>query len=285
MTGRALPTQIAAVVSDVDGTLVRRDKTLAARTVETVAKLRGAGIPFAIVSSRPPRGLTMLVGRLNIATFVAGFNGGVIARPDLSIVASHLIAPDMARHVIAAIDAAGVHAWVFSGRDWLIRDPNGPRVDLEKRTVGFGPTIVDDFTPVADTAAKIVAVSDDSVALTRLQNELRDTLGNSATIVRSQSYYLDITHPLANKGHALLELARLMNVVPSQVAVIGDGENDVALFAQAGLSIAMGNAAPGVAEAADFVTSANDADGAAAAIDWFVLRGKRVALPTGRDVA
>jgi hydroxymethylpyrimidine pyrophosphatase-like HAD family hydrolase len=52
MTGRALPTRIAAVVSDVDGTLVRHDKTLTPRTIETVAKLRGAGIPFAIVSSR-----------------------------------------------------------------------------------------------------------------------------------------------------------------------------------------------------------------------------------------
>lgn len=285
MTGRALPTRIAAVVSDVDGTLVRRDKALTPRTVETVAKLRGAGIPFAIVSSRPPRGLTMLIERLDITTFVAGFNGGVIARPNLSIVASHLIAPGMARHAIPAIEAAGAHAWVFSGRDWLIRDPNGPRVGLEQRTVGFGPTIVDDFTPVAGTVAKIVAVSDDSAVLTRLQNELRGTLGDGATIVRSQAYYLDITHPLANKGDALLELARLMNVAPSQVAVIGDGENDIALFAQAGLSIAMGNAAAGVAEAADFITGPNDLDGAAAAIEWFVLSGKRAAIiHAGPDV-
>jgi Cof subfamily protein (haloacid dehalogenase superfamily) len=285
VTARALPTQITAVVSDVDGTLVRSDKTLTAQTIETVATLRRAGIPFAIVSSRPPRGLTMLIERLDITTFVAGFNGGVIARPDLSIVVSHLIAPDVARRVIAAIDAAGAHAWVFSGRDWLIRDPHGPRVALEQRTVGFGPTIVDDFAAAADTAAKIVAVSDDSAVLTRLQNELRDALRDGATVVRSQSYYLDITHPLANKGEALLELAKLMNVAPPQVAVIGDGENDIALFAQAGLSIAMGNAAPGVTEAADFVTLSNDRDGAAAAIDWFVLRGARVALPgAGQDV-
>jgi Cof subfamily protein (haloacid dehalogenase superfamily) len=286
MTGRALPTRIAAVVSDVDGTLVRHDKTLTPRTIETVAKLRRAGIPFAIVSSRPPRGLTMLIARLDVTTFVVGFNGGVIARPDLSIVASHLIAPEVARHAIAAIEAVGAHAWVFSGQDWLIRDPNGPRVGLEQRTVGFGPTIVDDSIPVADAAAKIVAVSDDSAVLTRLQNELLGTLGDRATIVRSQAYYLDITHPLANKGDALWELARLMNIAPSQVAVIGDGENDIALFAQAGLSIAMGNAAAGVAEAADFTTGANDRDGAAAAIDWFVLRGNRAAMPhAGRDVA
>ena len=96
MTGRALPARIEAVVSDVDGTLLRSDKVLAPRTVVTIARLRGADIPFAIVSSRPPRGLTMLVEGLAIITFVAAFNGGVIARPDLSIVASHFIAPEVA---------------------------------------------------------------------------------------------------------------------------------------------------------------------------------------------
>lgn len=83
MSGRALRTTIAAVVSDVDGTLVRSDKSLTERTIASVMKLRDAGIAFAVVSSRPPRGLKMLIERLGITTFVASFNGGVIARPDL----------------------------------------------------------------------------------------------------------------------------------------------------------------------------------------------------------
>jgi Cof subfamily protein (haloacid dehalogenase superfamily) len=242
-------------------------------------KLRDARIAFAIVSSRPPRGLKMLIRRLSITTFVAGFNGGVIARPDLSIVASHLIAPDVAAKAIAAIQEAGAQAWVFAGEDWCIRDPNGPHVDLERRTVGFDPVIVSDFSSVAHAAAKIVAVSDDGALLARLQHDLRRAFGAGADASRSQAYYLDITHPRANKGDALRELSRLMQVSPSHVAVLGDGENDLALFAHAGLSIAMGNAAPGVAQAADFVTGTNDTDGAAAALDWFVLGGRREAMP------
>lgn len=272
MSGRVLPATIAAVVSDVDGTLVRHDKSLAARTVETVAKLRTAGIPFAIVSSRPPRGLAMLIERLKISTFAAGFNGGIIARADGSVVTSHLIAPDVAAQVVAAIEKSGANAWVFSGDDWRIRDPNGPHVDLEARTVGFGPVVVADFSSVARSAAKIVAVSDDGALLTRLKDSLR---GLDATIVRSQAYYLDITHPRANKGDALRELAQLMQVPAAQIAVLGDGENDIALFREAGLSIAMGNAEPDVAQAADFITASNDDDGAAAALDWFILRGER----------
>jgi len=279
MSGHALPTTIAAVISDVDGTLVRSDKSLTEWTTASVMNLRGAGIEFAIVSSRPPRGLKMLIERLGITTFVAGFNGGVIARPDLSIVASRLIAPEVAAKVITAIEHARADAWVFAGQDWCIRDPNGPHVDLERQTVGFDPTLVSGFSPLAHAAAKIVAVSDDGALLARLQNDLRGALGADANVSRSQAYYLDITHPRANKGDALHELSRLMKVSPSHVAVLGDGENDMPLFVQAGLSIAMGNAASDVAQAADFVTGTNDADGAAAALDWFVLGGKREAMP------
>jgi Cof subfamily protein (haloacid dehalogenase superfamily) len=287
MTSRRQPSErIAAVVSDVDGTLVRSDKSLSPKTVAAVAQLANAGVKIAIVSSRPTRGLKAVISGLNITTPVAGFNGGVIASPDLSIIASNLIAPDVARRSVEAIEASGANAWVFSGDDWFIRDREGPRVALERRTVGFDPTVVPDFSAVTGTAAKIVAVSDDFELLTRLQDEVRGSLSGGANIVRSQRYYLDFTHPLANKGHALLELTRLMAVSPTDTAAIGDGDNDVVMFAQAGLSIAMGNASAEVKASADFATGRNDDDGVAAAIDWFVLAGHRTPMGGGsREVA
>ncbi|MBV8840964.1 MAG: HAD-IIB family hydrolase, partial [Alphaproteobacteria bacterium] len=144
-------------------------------------------------------------------------------------------------------------------------------------TVRFDPVVVADFSAVARSAFKIVAVSNDPSLLSRLQNDLG---GLDANIARSQTYYLDVTHPLANKGDAVRELARLMQVDVGEVAVLGDGENDVAMFRAAGLSIAMGNAAPDVAAEADFVTASNNEDGVARALDWFVLRGLR--RPLGR---
>jgi hypothetical protein len=285
---RTLPESIVAVVSDVDGTLVRSDKSVSPRSVEAVGALRDAGVKFAIVSSRPPRGLRAVIARLNIATPVAGFNGGVVASPDLSVIASHLMAADVARHAVEAIEASGADAWVFSGDDWFIRDRNGLRVAFEERTVGFGPTVVPDFAAAIGTAAKIVAVSDDFALLTTLQGEVREQLSGRANIVRSQTYYLDFTHPLANKGHALNELTRLMAVPTAGTAAIGDGSNDVDMFVQAGLSIAMGNASAEVQDAADFVTGSNDDDGVAAAIAWFVVGGQRVPIGGARaprDVA
>src|SRR5690242_15951164 len=80
-------------VADVDGTLVTRDKSLTARAVEAVRRLREAGIAFAITSGRPPRGMRMLVEPLAITTPVAAFNGGMLVQPDLSTILQQLTVP------------------------------------------------------------------------------------------------------------------------------------------------------------------------------------------------
>ena len=108
---------------------------------------------------------------------------------------------------------------------------------------------------------------------------------DQATIARSQPYYLDFTHPLANKGVALSELAKLLGIPESEIAVIGDGGNDIAMFERSGLSIAMGNAGSQVQGAADFVTDPNNQDGFAKAIEWFVLGGNRSSVPASNPAA
>jgi len=272
---RLSPFKCSAVVSDVDGTLVTDDKSLTPRARAAVAELRASGIIFSIISARPPRGLSMLLDPLEITTPVCGFNGGVITTSDLSVITEHLLSPEIARRTIEMLDAQLVQSWVFSGQDWLVRDPTGPYVGLEQRTVGFRPTVVEDFGHRLDVAAKIVGVSEDFGHLARCERELRATLADQATVVRSQSYYLDITHPLANKGTAVSELARLLAVPLSEMAVIGDGGNDVAMFERSGLSIAMGNAGAEVQRAADFVTDSNHEDGFANAIERYILGHNR----------
>src|SRR5277367_2616926 len=219
----ARPFKCSAVISDVDGTLVTNEKKLTAPTQAAVAKLHASRIAFSIVSSRPPRGLCMLFPPLGITMPVGGFNGGVVATPDLALLTEHLLPAKVARCAIDVLDARGAQVWIFSGQDWLLRHLDGPYTELEERTVGFGPTVVDDFGPVLDTAAKIVGVSKDFALVARCERELRNVLGERATIARSQPYYVDITHPLANKGAALSGIAKLIAVPLAEVATIGDG--------------------------------------------------------------
>jgi Cof subfamily protein (haloacid dehalogenase superfamily) len=274
-SARALPFKCSAVISDVDGTLVTDDKVLTARAEAAVSELRASGIIFSIISSRPPSGLCMLLDPLEITTPVGGFNGGVIATPDLAVVTEHLLLPQVARRAVDTLNARGVQIWVFSGQDWLLCDADGPYVPLEQRTVGFRPTIVDDFGAALDVAAKIVGVSKDFDLLEQCERDVQAALADGAFVARSQRYYLDITDPLANKGVALAEIAKLLRIPLAEIAAIGDGGNDVAMFERSGLSIAMGNASPLVQQKADFVTDSNRDDGFAHAIERFILGGGR----------
>jgi hydroxymethylpyrimidine pyrophosphatase-like HAD family hydrolase len=172
------------------------------------------------------------------------------------------------------LDASGAQVWVFSGRDWLIRDAEGFYVGLEERTVAFGPTIVENFGSALDTAAKIVGISADFGLLEGCERDVKTALGDRAFVARSQPYYLDITHSLANKGTALSEVADLMGIPLAEIAVLGDGGNDVAMFVRSGLSIAMGNASPEVQQAADFVTDSNREEGFANAIERIIFGGR-----------
>jgi Cof subfamily protein (haloacid dehalogenase superfamily) len=280
---RALSDKISAVISDVDGTLVTDDKLLTPAAMSAVAKLHASRIVFGLISARPPRGLTMLCGPLRITAPMIGFNGGVMTGPDLAIITEHLLLPEIARRAVELLTAYGAQVWVFSGRDWLLRHIDDPYVTLEERTVGFKPKIVEEFGPALDVAAKIVGVSRDFALLARCEQDVAAQLASRASVVRSQAYYLDITHPLANKGVALSEFAKLLAIPLTEIAVIGDGGNDVAMFERSGLSIAMGNASSEVKQAADFVTMSNLEDGFADAIERFILGGHRSNAPVGAD--
>lgn len=278
---RTLPFKCSAVISDVDGTLVTDEKILTSRAQSAVAALRASGIVFSIISSRPPRGLRMLTGALEIAAPVGAFNGGMIVAPDLSVIAEHLLPPAIALRAVAALDAREVQVWVFSGQDWLVRHPDGPYVGLEERTVGFRAKVVEDWETSLASTAKIVGVSEDFALLARCEAEVSAALADNACVARSQPYYLDITHPLANKGRALSEIAKLLGLPLAEIAVIGDGSNDVAMFERSGLSIAMGNASPEVRRAADLVTDTNREEGFANAIERFILGGDRTNAAIG----
>jgi Cof subfamily protein (haloacid dehalogenase superfamily) len=263
--------KISLVLADVDGTLVTADKVLTPRAQAAVKALDAAGIAFAITSGRPPRGMAMLIDPLALRTPMAGFNGGIFVRPDMTIMEERVLAADVARRALDVILHHRMDAWVYSGQDWLVRDREAPHVAREQWTVKFAPTVIADFNEVLDNAVKIVGVSDDHDLVARCEKDAQDALGTGASAARSQPYYLDVTHPDANKGTVVTTLSRLLSVPISAIATIGDMPNDVLMFRNSGLGIAMGNASPDVQAQADMVTDSYDDEGFAKAIERFVL--------------
>jgi len=266
------PPTIRLFLADVDGTLVTQDKVLTDRAIAAVRKLRQAGILFAITSGRPPRGMSMLIEPLEITTPIAAFNGGVFVRPDMSVIEQRVIPDDVTPAVIEVLGTHGVDVWVYRGADWFIRDPKGPHVAREAWTVKFEPTVIESFASISDGVAKIVGVSDDYDAVQKAVDAVRERFGDHVSAARSQPYYADVTHPDANKGAVARYLSQTYQIPAEEIATIGDQPNDVLMFAHSGLSIAMGNASHEVQKAARRVTTSNEDEGFANAVERFILR-------------
>jgi len=271
---------IAALLADVDGTLITKEKVLTPRTIDAVKGLRERGVVFCVTSGRPPRGLRMFVDPLELTIAMAGFNGGVIVRPDLSVIDEKPLPVDIPSGVIDTIRTHRLEAWVYSPTEWYVTDPLGTRVARETSTVQFPPVVVPNYDAMLHEVIKIVGVSTDYEAVARCEASLQSEFGTRVTAARSQPYYVDITHPDANKGAVVHRLARYLNVSPRRVATIGDQMNDILMFKESGLSIAMGNASPEVQRQATFVTTSFGEEGFAHAVEHFLLPRTRLSKAT-----
>ncbi|HET6609316.1 MAG TPA: Cof-type HAD-IIB family hydrolase [Rhodopila sp.] len=264
---------IRLFLADVDGALVTKEKVLTEAAKVAVRELDRAGIAFAITSGRPPRGMSMLIEPLALRTAIAGFNGGVLVNPGLSVLESHTLDPAVAKQAVKLILDKGLDAWVYTETEWLIRDKDAPHVARETWTVKFDAKVVASFTDAhLSHAVKIVGISDDFDLVAACEKTAQNALGENASAARSQPYYLDVTHPKANKGTVVETLSGLLNILPAQIVTMGDMPNDVLMFRKSGFSIAMGNASDEVKAQASAVTDSNENEGFANAVRKFVLR-------------
>jgi len=262
---------IRLVLADVDGTLVTNDKVLTDRAVDAVRKLGEAGILFAVTSGRPPRGMSMLIEPLDLSTPIAAFNGGLLVNRDMSVIEQRVLPPDLVRPVSELFASFGLDTWVYQRADWYVPDPKGAHVAKETATVKFEPKVMTGLDGLTENIAKLVGVGDDLEAVARASTAAHDKFGDHVTASRSQPYYLDVTHPDANKGAVAQYLSKRFSIPAEAIATIGDMPNDVLMFAHSVLSIAMGNASPEVQRAARRVTTANTDEGFANAMERFVL--------------
>ena len=262
---------IKLVISDVDGTLVDKEKHLTAATADAVRRLREAGAAFTIISARPRSGMMPIADTLAIDAPMGAFNGGLIFRRDGWVGEHHAVAPEVARGVFDCLDGLAVDRWVFADDQWHSSTDQGVHVDHERIASNQQPTVRAEFADLLDRADKITFVSDAPDVLAELHRRIDARFAGRATVAQSQTYYLDITALEANKGAGVVALAAALDADLQATAVIGDQFNDLPMIEQAGYGVAMGNAPDKVKAAADAVSTGNDQDGVAHAIDAFIL--------------
>lgn len=262
---------IRLLISDIDGTLVRHDKTLSHAVVAAVGRARAAGLAVSLVSARPPSGMLWIAEKLQLTGPIGAFNGATIVRPDGQIVSAEHLDPAVAARVLTLIDQPGVTPWLFADGTWYAQTTENRYVPPERLAANVEPVIRSDFASLIARADKIVAVSEDHDALATLEATVAAEVRACANVVRSQPYYLDVTSPNGNKGAGVTALAGDYGVSLDEVAVLGDQNNDLAMFKVAGFSVAMGQAPDNVRAAASEVAGSNEDDGVADAIDRFII--------------
>jgi Cof subfamily protein (haloacid dehalogenase superfamily) len=262
---------IKLVLSDVDGTLVTKDKVLTEKSIQAVHELNDVGIIFALTSARPPQGLAMFIKPLDITTPLSAFNGGLITDTNFKVLREEAIDDSLSGPIVELLQSHQMSVWVYQGADWYVLDNGGPHVAHEAKTCECEPTVIASFSGVETGVTKIVGVSDDAALSAAASELMQKQFGDKVLATRSQSYFLDVTHSEASKGNVVKYLSKLYDIPTSAIATIGDMHNDLSMFAVSGQSIAMGQSDDEVQGAAKEVTTSNEDEGFANAMKNFIL--------------
>ncbi len=261
------------VATDLDGTLVRSDLSLGARTVEVVERLEQAGAVFVMVTGRPPRWMAQVADQTGHRGLAVCANGAIlydlhterVVRADLLDPAAALAVVDALRRDLPDIGFAvekgprGGVAGTFAREATYI-----PRWDN-------GEVAVEEITAMVSGGVVKLLARSEGHGSDELLAAARSVLGDSAELTHSSSGgLLEISAPGISKASGLASVAADLGIEAGDVIAFGDMPNDLPMLAWAGHAVGMANAHPEVLAAVDEVTASNDDEGVAQVLErWF----------------
>jgi Cof subfamily protein (haloacid dehalogenase superfamily) len=253
------------VASDIDGTLIRGDGSLAPRTVSAIDRLHARGVPVVLVTGRPVRWLHQHYEQMDEPVPAICANGAIVYDPNTdAVLRADPLDVDLLRDVTTklreTIPGITFAVEIEDGRGFRYEEAWPVRWEAGQDSVRV-LTTAEGLTSAP--AVKLLARSAtmDPGAFYGL---VRDTLGPIAEITHSSSSALaEISAAGVTKAAGLAWLCERDGYTAADVVAFGDMPNDVPLLSWAGHSVAMGNAHPAVREVADEVTLTNDEDGVA----------------------
>lgn len=267
--------RVAAI--DVDGTLLDSRHRLSAASRAAIRAAREAGMRVVLASSRTPAAMWPILRELHLlapAVFVASqgaVTGGYGNDGRLHVRKRNSIPLAEAHRVVQVATSLGLTANWFTCDQWTVSHVD-EHVRHEASVVGLEPRL-QDLSRISDPPDKLMFMvgPDEPHRLAQLVG----MLPGSVTTQLSNPTYLEVTNRGVDKGSTLQELCQAWNLSAEDVVAIGDGPNDLGMFGFAATSIAPANARQAVLAAATFVTSSNDDDGVALALNHILnLKGK-----------
>lgn len=255
------------VFSDIDGTLLNSDGKITKDTAEAIGKLDRMGVPFVLVSSRPPFGLWNLHDELKLHAPVVCYGGSFVAEEG-KVLHEACLSSEMARYVLntAAKHWPGICCTLSVIDRWIVDDLHDPWVVQENRITGIIPTKgnVKQTLASGEKVYKMLCMGEPE-EISAL-DELLEREGK-VTANCSKPIYLEITARGVCKSSAIDFLCKQNSISAGETVSFGDNFNDADMLSYTGLSFAMGNAPDEIKRIASCVTADHDHDGIARALE------------------
>jgi Cof subfamily protein (haloacid dehalogenase superfamily) len=264
---------IRLVASDLDQTLFGADLVISARVRATIAEVMRSGVVFTIATGREAAVAARFARELEIAAPIICTQGACIYDPVHDKILQNTT---LARELLPRlIDAGRDHGWNFhfemSNRLILPASSAHPPAFFELLRYSKWSRAEDLLAALTDPPHKMVVTLNSPEGRDRLIEEMRRAIGDIVTIVPSHPFLVEALPAGVNKGHGLAWLAGYLSIPRAAVMTLGDSDADISMIEWAGVGVAMRDSSPGALAAADWIAPTVGEDGAAVAMEKFVL--------------
>jgi Cof subfamily protein (haloacid dehalogenase superfamily) len=265
-------TGITLIALDLDGTIMSKDRIISRRVRHTFKRAIDQGHVVTIATGRGFAPTARFAKDLGVNAPIICYQGALIQDyRDGRAVHSATIPLEVARDLIAFSQARQLNFQVYTQDDRAYVDQMDPVTASIAELSGISVTAVEDLAGwLSQPPIKFLFLEQED-AVPELVRDMQAHFDGNLQVLRSWDRLIEATGPGASKGDALARLAAHLGASQSGTMAVGDQDNDVSMIAWAGLGVAMGNASPAAKAAADVIAPPLEADGAAWAIERYVL--------------
>lgn len=272
--------RIKLIAFDLDGTLLRNDKTISERSLAILAKAAERGIYMVPATGRLYEGMPDEIRSLPFLRYVIAINGAEIYdAKERRILHRGELSKEESERVFAYMeDAPAICGCYQDGKGWMDGEEY-KRIEEYAAGPKLLSTMRGIYRPMEHMKAEIFSEGRD---LQKIQYYFTDAKKRDQILAEMSAAFpdleistslpnnIEINSSSANKGKGLLFLCEHLHISPEECMAFGDGTNDISLILQAGAGVAMGNAAPEVLVAAKYHTGTNEQDGVAEMIEKYL---------------
>jgi Cof subfamily protein (haloacid dehalogenase superfamily) len=268
---------IRLLALDLDGTLLRHDKTIGRRTIDALHAARAKGVEIVLASGRMTPAMENTVDQLGLDLRLVSYNGASICQrrcDGRGRIFHSPLGPDVA-HDLYKFARGRRYQINFYYQDVVLSE-DGPHlrswIELYRARTNSPFRIVERLEDYVQHAPTKVLFITEPATRNRLEIELQPVFGQRSCIVCSDPEFLEFLAPGVDKGNSVMRLAQMLGIPSDSIMAMGDGDNDVTMLKAAGWGVAVANAGAKCRAAAKAITTnKNDDDAVAEAVQRWVL--------------